>query len=613
MNNIRFGTHYINNTVTFSIWAPLKNDIKIRLLDNNKQFTLKKDNLGNFKGIIENISPGTYYKIIIDNNDELPDIYSLSQPEGVHGPSEIIDESFEWTDYHYKSPFLEDYIIYELHVGTFSEEGTFAGVVDKLSYLKDLGVTAIEIMPVAQFPGKRNWGYDGVFPFAVQNSYGGLYGLKRLVNTCHNNGLAVILDVVYNHLGPEGNYFECYAPYFTPKYNTPWGKAINYDREYSDNVKEYFTENALFFLFDCHIDALRLDATHAILDASVEPFLYQLAQRVKEEANRLNKRKYLIAETNMNDKKLVSSPIVGGYGLDSLWNDDFHHAIHSYLTGERDGYYMDFGSLDNLEKAVKNGFVYQGEYSPFFKRRQGTSAKNLVGTNFVIFSQNHDQIGNRMLGERLHQLVDIRKAKLAAALTLLTPYIPLLFMGEEFACKNPFLYFIDHSDKNLIEAVRKGRKEEFLQFNWKAEPQDPYAVKTFEQSKINISEHLEDKKHKEIFSYYQALIKLRKDVLPLKILNKDNIKTISFESSQILFIERTYKHDIVYIVFNFSKKDVQILLPFSKGFYTKIFDSELSSLFGSNNVCTASFSSNGEYSLTIYQQSVVAFKKEQKN
>jgi maltooligosyltrehalose trehalohydrolase len=610
MNDITFGTHYNDKVVTFNIWAPLKNHIKIHLLDNNKHVSLKKDYYGYFKGQVEGVLPGTYYKIIMDDNIELPDIYSLSQPEGVHGPSEIIDESFDWTDYHYKPSFLEDYIIYELHVGTFSGKGTFDDVVHKLPYLKDLGVSAIEIMPVAQFPGKRNWGYDGVFPFAVQNSYGGLSGLKILVDACHNNGLAVILDVVYNHLGPEGNYFECYAPYFTPKYNTPWGKAINYDREYSDNVKEYFIENALFFLFNCHVDSLRLDATHAILDASVEPFLYLLAQRIKEKANKLNKRKYLIAETNMNDKKLVSSPIVGGYGLDSLWNDDFHHCLHSYLTGERDGYYMDFGSLAYLEKAVKDGFVYQGEYSPFFKRKHGTSSKNLIGTNFVVFSQNHDQIGNRMLGERLNHLVDIKKAKLAAALTILSPYIPLLFMGEEFACKNPFLYFIDHSDKNLIEAIRNGRREEFSQFNWQAEPKDPYAVETFEQSKINIDQHLDEEKHKELFSFYQSLIKLRKNMLPLKILNKDSIKTLSFEASQILFIERMYKNDIIYIIFNFSDKDMQILLPFRNGLYTKIFDSELSEFSGSNNLCIPSFSSNGEYSLVIHKETVVAFKKE---
>lgn len=611
MKNIRIGTHYNNdNSTIFNIWAPLKKDIKVHLLDTNKTYPLKKNNHGFFTETIDNIKPGTLYKFIIDDEVELPDIYSLSQPEGVHGPSEIIDESFKWDDFHYKAPFLEDYIIYELHTGTFSKEGTFEGIIDNLEYLKNLGITAVEIMPVAQFPGKRNWGYDGVYPFAVQNSYGGLFGLKELVNACHKLGLAVILDVVYNHIGPEGNYFEAYGPYFTTKYNTPWGRAINFDGEYSDNVKEYFIQNALFYLFDCHIDALRLDAIHAILDTSVEPFLYKLAKRVKEKSIHLNKRKYLIAETNMNDKKIISSPLIGGYGLDGLWNDDFHHAVHSYLTGEKDGYYMDYGSLAHIEKAIKEGFIYQGEYSQFFKRSQGTSSKNLIGTNFVIFSQNHDQIGNRMLGERLHQLAGFKKAKLAAALTLLSPYIPLLYMGEEFACKNPFLYFIDHSDKKLIEAVRKGRKEEFSHFKWDAEPPDPYSVETFKKSMINVDGHLNKNEHKEMLTFYQALINIRKNILALKMLNKNDVKSICFEASNILFVERIYKNEIVYIIYNFSNKEKEILLPFITGSYKKIFDSELLEFGGSNNLCINTFNSNGEYPLSIYQESVVIFQSE---
>jgi maltooligosyltrehalose trehalohydrolase len=607
----KLGTHYQgNNSTIFNIWAPLKKDIKIHLLDTNKTYSLKKNTHGFFTETIDGIKPGTLYKFIIDDEVELPDIYSLSQPEGVHGPSEIIDESFKWDDFHYKAPFLEDYIIYELHTGTFSKESTFEGIIDNLEYLKNLGITAVEIMPVAQFPGKRNWGYDGVYPFAVQNSYGGLLGLKELVNACHKEGLAVILDVVYNHIGPEGNYFEAYGPYFTTKYNTPWGRAINFDGEFSDNVKEYFIQNALFYLFDCHIDALRLDAIHAILDTSVEPFLYKLAKRVKEKSIQLNKRKYLIAETNMNDRKIVSSPLIGGYGLDSLWNDDFHHAVHSYLTGEKDGYYMDYGSLAHIEKAVSNGFIYQGDYSTFFKRSQGTSSKNLISTNFVIFSQNHDQIGNRMLGERLNQLAGFKKAKLAAALTLLAPYIPLLYMGEEFACKNPFLYFIDHSDKELIEAVRKGRREEFSHFKWDTEPPDPYSVETFKKSMINVDAHLNKKEHKEMLTFYQALINTRKNILALKMLNKDNVKTICFEASNILFVERTYKSEIAYIIYNFSNKEREILLPFITGSYKKIFDSELLEFGGSNNLCINTFNSNGEYPLSIYQESVVIFQRE---
>jgi maltooligosyltrehalose trehalohydrolase len=609
--NSKLGTHYIgNNTTTFNIWAPLKKEIKVHLLDTNKISSLKKNNDGFFTGTLNNVHPGTSYKFIIDNKDELPDIYSLSQPEGVHGPSEIIDEAFKWDDFHYKAPFLEDYIIYELHTGTFSKEGTFEGIINNLEYLKNLGITAVEIMPVAQFPGKRNWGYDGVYPFAVQNSYGGLLGLKKLVNECHRVGLAVVLDVVYNHIGPEGNYFEGYAPYFTTKYNTPWGKAINFDGEYSDDVKEYFIQNALFYLFDCHVDALRLDAVHAILDASVEPFLFKLAQRVKEYSITLNKRKYLIAETNMNDKKIVSSPILGGYGLDGLWNDDFHHALHSYLTGEKDGYYMDYGSLAHIEKAVSNGFIYQGDYSPFFKRSQGTASKNLISTNFVIFSQNHDQIGNRMLGERLHQLAGFKKAKLAAALTILSPYIPLLYMGEEFACKNPFLYFIDHSDKKLIEAVRKGRKEEFSHFKWDAEPPDPYDVKTFNKSKINIESHLQKKEHNDMFDFYCSLIDLKKTILPLKHLSKDDTKVFFFESSKILSIERKYKDKVTYLIYNFNEKNIEILLPFNEGTYKKIFDSEPINSQNLSNLNIKEFRANGEFLLSISHLTLLIYYKE---
>jgi maltooligosyltrehalose trehalohydrolase len=611
MRASKLGTHCLgNNSAIFHIWAPLKNDIKVHLLDTNKTYPLKKNTHGFFTNTIDNIKYGTLYKFIIDNEVELPDIYSLSQPEGVHGPSEIIAETFKWDDFHYKAPFLEDYIIYELHTGTFSKEGTFEGIINNLEYLKNLGITAVEIMPVAQFPGKRNWGYDGVYPFAVQNTYGGLLGLKKLVNECHRIGLAVVLDVVYNHIGPEGNYFEAYGPYFTSKYNTPWGKAINFDGEYSENVKEYFIQNALFYLFDCHVDALRLDAIHAILDASVEPFLYKLAKRVKEKSVLLNKRKYLIAETNMNDKKIVSSPQFGGYGLDSLWNDDFHHAIHSYLTGEKDGYYSDYGSLTHLERAIKDGFIYQGEYSSFFKRKQGTSSKNLMSTNFVVFSQNHDQIGNRMLGERLNHLVGFKKAKLAAALTLLSPYVPLLYMGEEFACKNPFLYFIDHSDKKLIEAVRNGRREEFSHFKWDAEPPDPYSIETFKKSMINIDEHLNEKEQKNMFYFYQALINIRKNITPLKIFDKDSLKTICYEASNILFLERANSNKTVYIVYNFSSREKELLLPFSTGSYKKIFDSEQLEFGGSNNLCINTFNSNGEYPLSIYQESFVIFQNE---
>ena len=316
-------------------------------------------------------------------------------------------------------------MLYELHVGTFTAQGTFDAIVPHLDELKDLGITSIELMPVAQFPGDRNWGYDGVYPFAVQNSYGGPEGLKRLVNACHQRGLAVTLDLVYNHLGPEGNYLQDFGPYFTDRYRTPWGSAINFDGPESDEVRRFFIENALYWVTEFRVDALRLDAVHGIFDFSALHFLQELAAAVHEQAEQLNRRIYVIAESDLNDVRIVRSPELGGYGLDAQWNDDFHHALHTLLTGERTGYYEDFGRIQDLAKAFAEGFVYSGAYSPARRRRHGNSSKDLAAPRFVVFAQNHDQVGNR---HRLSALVSFEWLKLAAAVVLLSPFIPLLFI-----------------------------------------------------------------------------------------------------------------------------------------------------------------------------------------
>src|SRR4029077_1030537 len=362
---------------------------------------------------------------------------------------------------------------YELHTGTFTEEGTFESAISRLESLADLGVTAVELMPVAQFPGTRNWGYDGVFPYAVQNSSGGPRGLQKFVNAAHGIGLSVILDVVYNHLGPEGNFAGEFGPYFTDRYRTPWGRAVNFDGHGSDPVRAFFIQNAIYWLKEFHIDALRLDAVHGIFDFSAHHFLAELKESVEALAQRSRRKLFVIAESDLNDARLLHALDRGGYGLDVQWSDDFHHALHTLLTHEFTGYYSDFGSIDDLCEVLRDGWLYSGQYSRFRRRRHGNSAAGIQQSRFVVFSQNHDQVGNRAQGERLIQLVDFESIKLAAGVTLLSPFVPLLFMGEEYGETHPFLYSTSHFSPELNEAVRKGRREEFAAFGWGDDLPDP--------------------------------------------------------------------------------------------------------------------------------------------
>ena len=363
-------------------------------------------------------------------------------------------------------------------------------MIDRLDDLAALGVNAVELMPVAQFPGTRAWGYEGVYPFAVQDSYGGPDELKRLVDACHGRGLAVVLDVVYNHLGPEGNYLADFGPYFSDKYRTPWGKALNFDGPYSDEVRNFFIENALHWFGRYHIDALRLDAIQGVFDQSATPFLIELAQAAARFSDESGRRVSLIAESDLNDARVVKPAAAGGLGLDGVWADDFHHALHALLTAERTGYYVDFGKVADLVTALKEGFVYQGGYSTYRKRRHGNATTGVPAEKFVIFCQNHDQTGNRKTGERLAALVPFEALKLAAGLLLTAPYVPLLFMGEEYGEDNPFLYFADYSDPDLARAVRQGRREEFRAFGWEGEVPDPLDAGTFAASKIEWEKRL---------------------------------------------------------------------------------------------------------------------------
>ncbi|MGC8495511.1 MAG: malto-oligosyltrehalose trehalohydrolase, partial [Syntrophobacteraceae bacterium] len=418
---------------------------------------------------------------------ERPDPASFSQPEGVHRPSEVIDLRVAGRERSWGGIALEDYIFYELHVGTFTAKGTFEGVIEKLDHISLLGATSLEVMPVAQFPGARNWGYDGAYPYAVQNSYGGPAGLRRLVDACHERGIAVTLDVVYNHFGPEGAYLRDFGPYFTNRYITPWGEAINFDDAYNDGVRNFFIRNALFWLGAFDIDALRLDAVHAIYDRSAVPFLAQLSESVRELGEKTARPRYLIAESDLNDSRIIRPREHWGDGLDSQWSDDFHHSLHSLLTGERGGYYRDFGRLEDLTTVLGEGYLYSGRYSEFRKRNHGNRSADLESKKFVVASQNHDQVGNRMLGERLSKLVSFEALKVCAAAVLLSPYLPLLFMGEEYGEEAPFLYFVDHTDPELREAVRKGRREEFKEFMWEGEVPDPDRRETFLNSRLNWS------------------------------------------------------------------------------------------------------------------------------
>ncbi|MEW6754460.1 MAG: malto-oligosyltrehalose trehalohydrolase [Candidatus Latescibacterota bacterium] len=382
---------------------------------------------------------------------------------------------------------LADFVLYEVHVGAFTPEGTFAAAIGRLDELVDLGITAVELMPVAQFPGQRNWGYDGVYPYAVQDSYGGPAGLKSFVDACHDRGLAVVLDVVYNRFGPEGAYAADFGPYHTERYRTPWGRAVNFDDAHSDAVRDYFVGNALHWLGDYHLDALRLDAVHAIFDASARPFLGELAAAVHARFGEEPWPRYLIAESDLNDSRLIRRGEQGGLGLDAQWADDLHHALHVLLTREQSGYYADFGGTEGLVAALRQGWAYTGQYSVARQRSHGNDPGDLPTDRFVVSGQNHDQVGNRRRGERLATLVGFEGLKLAAGCVLLSRYLPLLFMGEEYGEENPFLYFVDHSDPGLRQAVRRGRAEEHAAFLGQGETPDPCALETFLASKLEWS------------------------------------------------------------------------------------------------------------------------------
>jgi maltooligosyltrehalose trehalohydrolase len=563
---------------TFSVWAPLPNKVEVQI--NGKAFPMAGGPSGWWMADIPAAKAGDDYGFILDGGEgPFPDPRSPSQPNGVHKLSRLVDQNqFQWTDKNWQPPPLSAAIFYELHIGTFTPAGAFLSAIEKLDHLAALGVTHVELMPVAEFSGDRGWGYDGVDLFAPHHTYGTPDDLKELVDACHARGLAVILDVVYNHLGPSGNYLAKFAPYFTKKFSTFWGEGINFDGAESDEVRRFFCDNALMWLRDFHFDGLRLDAVHGIVDTSATHILEQLKIEVEALSAQLGRPLALIPESDLNDPRLLWPRARGGFELDAQWSDDFHHALHTVLTGENGGYYSDFGKLEDLAKALRQAFVYDGKYSSHRRRKHGRSPAGLSGHRFLGYLQNHDQAGNRAKGERSSQLMSLGKLKIGAALVLTSPFLPLLFQGEEWGASTPFFYFTDYQEPALANAVREGRCREFAVFGWTPEETaDPQERETFEKSKLNWPE-LSRTPHAEILDWHKKLIRLRQSEPDLSNGRMDCVQTLFDEEKRWLIVER----GTVSIVCNFSGKSETI--PLRAGNFRALLTSEPTATISGNKI-----------------------------
>ena len=498
----------------FTVWAPAAHTLAIRLLDADGRprgdHPLDRAEDGDWTGTLPGVGAGDDYLVLLDGERALPDPASRWQPHGVHGPSRIVDPAaFRWTDDAWRGlRAMADHVVYELHVGTYTPEGTFDAVVPHLPMLCALGVTALELMPIAAFPGARNWGYDGVHLYAPQHDYGGPEGLRRLVDAAHGAGLAVLLDVVYNHLGPEGNYLGAFGPYFSDRYRTPWGAAVNYDGADSAGVRRHVVENARHWIGEYHLDGLRLDAVHGIHDAGTPHLLAELTDAVHAQGDALGRRVWLVAESDLNDPRTVQPTRDGGLGFDAQWADDLHHAVHVALTGETRGYYASFGDAAALRDTLTSAFRRPGHgFEP---------ARPTIGVasppprdRMIVCAQNHDQVGNRATGDRLAALVDPPRQRLAAALVLASGYVPMLWMGEEWGETTPFLYFVSHGDPELLAAVRRGRREEFAAFGWGDAVPDPGDPATHARSVLDAARHAREP-HAGTWRLYRDLLALRR-------------------------------------------------------------------------------------------------------
>ena len=521
----------------FRVWAPHAEEVVLDLA--GRGVAMEEGDRGWWHADVADAGPGSEYGFRIDGSDPLPDPRSASQPDGPHGLSRLVDHgAFPWTDHGWRGLHLPSAVLYELHVGTFSSEGTFDGAIAHLDHLVDLGITAIELLPVAEFAGSRGWGYDGVDLYAPHSAYGGPDGLKRLVDACHHRGVGVVLDVVYNHLGPEGNYLGRFGPYFTDFYATPWGQAVNYDQPESDEVRRFAIDNALMWLRDYRIDALRLDAVHAIIDSSAVHLLEQLATEVEELSACVGRPLSLIAESDLNDPRLIRPREAAGYGLTAQWSDDLHHTIHTSLTGEVDGYYEDYGDLGQLATVLTEGWLFSGRWSDHRRRTHGRPLAGLPAWRLLGYLQNHDQVGNRAVGDRISATVSPGRCKVGAALYLLGPFVPMVFQGEEWGASTPFQYFTSHTDAELGRAVAAGRRSEFRAFGWEPEqvpdPQDPA---TFERSVLDWDE-VADPAHADLLAWYTDCIALRGSHAALRDGRLDRVRATCDTAAGTIVVER---------------------------------------------------------------------------
>jgi maltooligosyltrehalose trehalohydrolase len=565
------GANFQGGSCSFTVWAPYHKQVKLLLTSENEQLDMQQAGDGYFTLQTHRAKPSDTYLYQLDGGKTKPDPASHYQPKGVFGASAVIDHaSYVWGDAGWGGLDLEDMIFYEVHVGAFTAEGTFRAMLPRIRELADFGFNAVELMPIVQFSGRRNWGYDGVFPFAVQNTYGEPDDLKALVDECHRRGVALFLDLVYNHVGPEGNCLNDYGPYFPADRLGRWGPKINLDGDGSLGVREYFLQNTRHWFSHYHIDGIRLDAVFTMNDNSAKHFLRELAEETSALSEATGRKFHLVSESGFHIPEVLAPPELGGYGFDGEWLDDYQHAVFAAITGERKGYYSNYGSMSDVVEALNKGYINVGNELGFKGKSRGVSYGEVAANQLVVFSQNHDQVGNRLLGDRLISIAGLEAAKLAAGMVLLSPYVPLLFMGEEYGETAPFLFFTDFQDPKLIAGVREGRKREFTAFRWRGEPADPQSLGTYEKSKVDWRLR-QSEKGKKMLGYFRGLLELRKSPLFHPQKNRQ-VKNAQTKQDKILFVQKQNQTSQGIIAANFSGSPLKTTFPY-EGVYKKIFDS----------------------------------------